>query len=494
MRYDCDLLVIGGGVNGAGIARDAQGRGLSTILVERGDLAGATSSNSSKLIHGGLRYLEHYEFRLVREALAEREVLLRIAPHIVWPMRFVLPHRPEMRPRWLIRAGLFLYDHLARRVSLPGTESVNPRTHRYGAPLSPEIGAAFAYSDCWVEDSRLVILNARDAARRGATILVRTAFEGAERTPQGWICRLRAEDGQERQVTARALVNAAGPWVLDAQQAAHANGRDRVRLIRGSHIVLPALYEGDQAYILQNDDRRVVFVIPYEGRFTLVGTTDVPHEGDAAAARCTAEEAAYLCAAVGRQFRRAPRTAEIVWSYSGVRPLHDDGADDPSAVTRDYVLKTDAPDGEPPALTVYGGKITTYRRLAEEAVDKVGAALGQGAPAWTAGAVLPGGDLGGRDLPGFEGELARRHPWIEAPTLRRLARAYGSEVEALLDGASGANAMGEDYGAGFTERELDWLVREEWARTAEDVLWRRSKLGLHMPAEGQERLRRRLGM
>jgi glycerol-3-phosphate dehydrogenase len=493
MKHDCDLLIVGGGVNGAGIARDAQGRGLGTILVERGDLAGATSSNSSKLIHGGLRYLEHYEFRLVREALAEREVLLRIAPHIVWPMRFVLPHRPEMRPRWLIRAGLFLYDHLARRVSLPGTESVNPRSHRYGAPLRPEIGAAFAYSDCWVEDSRLVILNARDAARRGATILVRTAFEGAERTPQGWVCRLRAEDGQARQVTARALVNAAGPWVLEAQHAAQAAARDRVRLIRGSHIVLPALYEGEQAYILQNDDRRVVFVIPYEGRFTLVGTTDVPHEGDARDARCTPEEAAYLCAAVGRQFKRAPRPEEIVWSFSGVRPLHDDGADDPSAVTRDYVLKIDAPEGAPPALTVYGGKITTYRRLAEEAVEKLGAALGEAAPAWTATAPLPGGELGGRDLAGFEAELARRHPWLDAATLRRLARAYGSEVEALLDGASGPNAMGEAYGAGFTERELDWLIREEWARTAEDVLWRRSKLGLHMPPEGQARLRRRMG-
>jgi glycerol-3-phosphate dehydrogenase len=493
MRHDYDLLIVGGGVNGAGIARDAQGRGLRCCLVERGDLAGATSSNSSKLIHGGLRYLELYEFRLVREALAEREVLLRIAPHIVWPMRFVLPHRPEMRPRWLIRAGLFLYDHLARRVSLPPTERINTTTHRYGAPLNAGIEAAFAYSDCWVEDSRLVVLNARDAALRGAAILVRTEFAGAEREGQGWRCRLRAEDGTERQVTARALVNAAGPWVLDAQRSAHANGQDRVRLIRGSHIVLPALYEGEQAYILQNDDRRVVFVIPYENRFTLIGTTDVPHDGDARDARCTPEEAAYLCEAVGRQFKRRPTPAEIVWTYSGVRPLHDDGADNPSAVTRDYVLKTDAPEGAAPALTVYGGKITTYRRLAEEAVDRIGAALGRAAPAWTAAAALPGGDLGGLDLPRFETALARRHPWLDHGTLRRLARAYGSDVEAMLDGASGANAMGEDYGAGFTERELDWLIRQEWARTAEDVLWRRSKLGLHMPAEGQERLRRRMG-
>ena len=492
MQAEFDLLVIGGGVNGAGIARDAQGRGLSTCLVERGDLAGATSSNSSKLIHGGLRYLEQYEFRLVREALAEREVLLKIAPHIVWPMRFVLPHRPEMRPKWMIRAGLFLYDHLARRVSLPGTEAVRTAAHPYGAPLQPDITDAFAYSDCWVEDSRLVVLNARDAAARGAEILVRTEFVGAERSPEGWTCRLRAADGTERRVTARALVNAAGPWVLEAQDAAHARARDRVRLIRGSHIVLPALYQGDQAYILQNDDRRVVFVIPYEGRFSLVGTTDVPHEGDARDARCTEEEAAYLCAAVGRQFRRAPQPSEIVWSYSGVRPLHDDGADNPSAITRDYVLKLDEAGGQAPVLHIYGGKITTYRRLAEEAVGKVAAALGRAGTPWTATAALPGGAFGGLDLPGFEAEMARRYPWLAPTTLHRLVRAYGSDLDALLDGASGPNTMGEDYGAGFTERELDWLVQHEWARTADDVLWRRSKLGLHMPAEGQARLAQRL--
>ncbi|WP_237216797.1 glycerol-3-phosphate dehydrogenase [Falsiroseomonas oryziterrae] len=488
-----DILVIGGGVNGAGIARDAQGRGFSTCLVERGDLAGATSSNSSKLIHGGLRYLEQYEFRLVREALAEREVLLRIAPHIVWPMRFVLPHRPEMRPRWVIRAGLFLYDHLARRVSLPGAEGVPLSRHAWGAPLKAEITDGFAYSDCWVEDSRLVVLNVRDAAARGAEVLVRTAFAGAERGPDGWTCRLVAEDGTERQVQARALVNAAGPWVMEAQDAARARAQDRVRLIRGSHIVLPALYEGEQAYILQNDDRRVVFVIPYEGRFSLVGTTDVPHEGDPRAAHCTPEEAAYLCDAVGRQFRRRPDPAEIVWTYSGVRPLHDDGADNPSAVTRDYVLKTDAPAGQAPVLTVYGGKITTYRRLAEDAVAQIGAALGREGTAWTDGAPLPGGEFGGRTLPEFEAEMARRHPWLEPATLRRLVRAYGSDLDALLGGASGPNAMGEAYGAGFTERELDWLVAKEWARTADDVLWRRSRLGLHMPQEGQERLRRRMG-
>jgi glycerol-3-phosphate dehydrogenase len=495
MRDRFDLLVIGGGINGAGIARDAQGRGLSTCLVERGDLAGATSSASSKLIHGGLRYLEHYAFRLVREALAEREVLLRIAPHIVWPLRFVLPHRPEMRPRWMLRAGLFLYDHLARRASLPGAESVPLSAHAFGAPLRPELTAGFAYSDCWVEDSRLVVLNARDAAQRGAAVLVRTSVLDAVRDPEGWTVRLRAEDGTERRVRSRALANAAGPWVMQAQAAAHVPPYGGVRLIRGSHIVLPRLYAGEQAYILQNDDRRVVFVIPYEGDFTLIGTTDVPHEGDARDARCTPAEAAYLCDAVARQFRVRPTPEAIVWSYSGVRPLHDDGAANAADVTRDYVLRLDrGEDGEgAPLLTVYGGKITTYRRLAEEAVAEIGGVLGRAGAAWTGTAPLPGGDFGGLDLDAYTAEQARRHPWLAAPVLRRLVRAYGSDLDALLDGASGANALGEAYGAGLTERELDWLTGREWARTADDVLWRRSKLGLHMDRAAQDRLRERLG-
>ncbi len=478
MMNQFDLLVIGGGINGAGIARDGVGRGLSTCLVERGDLAGGTSSNSSKLVHGGLRYLEHYEFRLVREALAEREVLLRIAPHIVWPMRFVLPHRAEMRPRWLIRAGLFLYDHLARRVSLPGAESLDFRRHPFGAPLSPEITNGFAYSDCWVEDSRLVVLNAKDAARRGASIRTRTAFIDAARDAEGWTVRLRGADGGEETLRCKALVNAAGPWVLSAQDQTHAARAGSVRLIRGSHIVLPALYEGEQAYILQNDDRRVVFVIPYQGRFSLVGTTDVPHEGDAATAHCTPEEAAYLCAAVSRQFKRPVTPAEIVWSYSGVRPLYDDGTDDPSAITRDYVLKLDTEAA--PLLSIYGGKITTYRRLAEEAVEKIGKALGRDGPAWTAGASLPGGDFGGRDLAQYEAGIATSHPWLPPALRARLVRAYGSEVPALLGDAAALADLGRDYGAGLTQREIDWLVREEWARTAEDILWRRSRLGLHM--------------
>jgi glycerol-3-phosphate dehydrogenase len=479
----CDLLVIGGGINGCGIARDAAGRGFSVVLAERGDLGGATSSASSKLIHGGLRYLEQYEFRLVREALAEREVLLRIAPHIIWPMRFVLPHRPEMRPRWMIRAGLFLYDHLARRISLPGAESIPVARHPFGTPLRAEITAAFAYSDCWVEDARLVVLNAKDAARRGAEIAVRTAFLGAEPGPEGWVCRLRDEAGRERVVRARALVNAAGPWALQARAAARGAGSTAasLRLVRGSHIVLPALYQGEQAYILQNDDRRVVFVIPYEGRFSLVGTTDVPHDGDPGSAACASEEATYLCAAVARQFRAAPRVEDVVWSYAGVRPLYDDGAADPSAVTRDYVLKLEMAGPGAAVLSVFGGKITTYRRLAEEAMERLGATLGRTGTPWTATAPLPGGDFTG-GLSALEAEMARRHPWLERPLLRRLLRAYGTETEALLDGARSAADLGRDLGAGLTERELDWLRREEWARSAEDVLWRRSKRGLHMSA------------
>ncbi|NKC29330.1 glycerol-3-phosphate dehydrogenase [Falsiroseomonas selenitidurans] len=484
MTADCDLLVIGGGINGVGIARDAAGRGLSVCLVERGDLAGGTSSNSSKLVHGGLRYLEHYAFRLVREALAEREVLLRIAPHIVWPMRFVLPHRPAMRPRWMIRAGLFLYDHLARRVSLKAAEGLDFRQHPYGAPLAPALTAGFAYSDCWVEDSRLVVLNARDAARRGAAIRTRTAFVGAARDGEGWTVRLRGADGSEETLRCRALANAAGPWVMAAQDATHARRAGSVRLIRGSHIVLPALYAGDQAYILQHDDRRVVFVIPYQGRFSLVGTTDVPHEGDAATAHCTPAEAEYLCAAVSRQFRRAVTPAGIVWSYAGVRPLYDDGSDDPSAITRDYVLKLDAAGA--PLLSIYGGKITTYRRLAEEAVDRIAGTLGRSAPAWTASAALPGGAFGGLDLPGFEAAMQARFPWMPAPLCARLVRAYGSDLPALLGDAASLADLGRDHGAGLTQREVDWLVREEWAMTADDILWRRSRLGLHMTAAERE--------
>ena len=482
-----DVLVVGGGVNGAGIARDLTGRGYSVILAEQGDLAQATSSSSSKLIHGGLRYLEHYEFRLVREALGEREVLLRLAPHIIWPLRFVLPHRPEMRPRWMIRAGLFLYDHLARRVSLPGAQSFLTAQNPMGDALKPEITHAFAYSDAWVEDSRLVLLNALDAKRRGADIRTRTRFEEATRHADAWEVTLRGADAQAQRIRVRGIVNAAGPWVQRALDAAHASKPGAVRLIRGSHIVLPRLYEGEHAFILQNDDRRVVFVIPYEQNFSLIGTTDVPHEGDAAGAHCTPEEAEYLCAAVSRQFRREITPAEIIWSYSGVRPLFDDGTDDPSAITRDYVLKLDT--SAAPLLSVYGGKITTFRRLAEEATGQMARALGREGAPWTATATLPGGDLGGKSIAEFAAGMARALPFLDPATLPRLVRTHGSELPRVFAGGSAGAALG----AGLTEVELDWMRREEWARTAEDVLWRRTKLGLHMSEAERAGVASRMG-
>ena len=474
-----DLLVIGGGVNGSGIARDAVGRGMSVMLTERGDIAEATSSSSSKLIHGGIRYLETYEFRLVREALAEREVLLGIAPHIVWPMRFVLPHRPEMRPRWMIRAGLFLYDNLARRKSLPGSEALDLLKVPQGMPLKqPEFARGFAYSDCWVEDSRLVLLNARDAADRGACILTRTGFEAAVRGPDAWTVTLRHADGTARTVRARAIANAAGPWVTVAQGATGTELKGRVRLVRGSHIVVPALYHGNQAYILQNDDRRVVFVIPYEERYSLIGTTDVPHDPAMGKPHCTPEEAEYLCKAVSRQFRNPVTPEQISWTYSGVRPLHDDGSDNPSSVTRDYTLAMDTKGA--PLLSVLGGKITTYRRLAEDASRQIGRALGREGVDWTGRAPLPGGDLGGMSRATFTESMAASHPWLPRDLLDRLIRTHGGELERVIDGATSIEAMGGDLGGGITARELEWMRAREWVAAPEDVLWRRTKRGLHM--------------
>ncbi len=477
-----DLLVIGGGINGAGIARDAAGRGLKVLLVEQGDLAGATSSASSKLIHGGLRYLEHYEFRLVREGLAEREVLLRLAPHIIRPLRFVLPHDASLRPVWMIRAGLFLYDHLARRSRLPGSRLLDLRRDAAGAPLKPGYARGFAYSDCRVEDSRLVVLNALDAAERGAEIRTRCRFLRARRENGFWRAEIEAvgRSGANPSVAveARILVNAAGPWVDRVlRDGLGLDGARHLRLVKGSHIVVPRLYDGDQAYILQNTDARVVFVIPYEGDFTLIGTTDVPFRGDPAEAAISPDEIAYLCAAVDRYFVRAVRPEDVVWSFAGVRPLHDDAESDPSAVTRDYMLEVEGMNA--PVLSVFGGKITTYRRLAEEAVGRIGTALGRPGTPWTAAAALPGGEFGGRDLPAFEAEMARRHSWLPPATLRRMVRAYGTRAQRLLGAAASLDDLGADLGAGLTERELAYLVEAEWARTAEDILWRRSKLGLH---------------
>jgi glycerol-3-phosphate dehydrogenase len=490
-----DLLVVGGGINGVGIARDAAGRGLSVVLVEQDDLASHTSSWSSKLIHGGLRYLEHYEFRLVREALIEREVLLEAAPHLVRPVRFVLPHSPEQRPVWMIRLGLFLYDHLGGRRRLPTSGRVALEGTSEGRPLKPWVKAAFSYADCWVDDSRLVVLNAIDARERGATILTRTRCVGAERAGPMWVVTLEERSGGRRFTRrSRALVNAAGPWVAhvlaDTLGIASAN---RVRLVKGSHIVVPRLYAGDHPYILQNTDGRIVFVIPYQqGRFSLIGTTDLNYEGDPRAVRITPEETAYLCAAVNRYFRREIGPADVVWSYSGVRPLYDDATADPSAVTRDYVFDLDTGSGRPPLLSVFGGKLTTYRKLAEHALAKLLPALGAERPPWTARAVLPGGDLPDADFDRFLDELARHRPWLPESTLRRMARAYGTRISRILGDASRLADLGADLGGGLSEAELDYLVREEWAREAEDVLWRRTKLGLVTDAETERRVADRL--
>jgi len=482
----CDALVVGGGINGAGIARDLAGRGLSVVLAERDDLAGHTSSSSTKLIHGGLRYLEHREFLLVRKALAERERLLRSAPHIMWPMRFVMPHDPGMRPAWLIRLGLFLYDHLARRELLPGSRSVDLRRHVAGEVLKPGWHRGFVYSDGWVDDARLVVLNAVDAAERGAQILTRTACLDARRADGRWHATLRHGDGRQQTVSAAALVNAAGPWAAQFLGEQVRGGHPRaLRLIRGSHIVVPRLFAHDHAYLFQNPDRRIIFAIPYEHDFTLIGTTDVEHHGSPAQPRADAAELAYLCEQASRYFARSVTPADVVWSYSGVRPLLDDASGDPSAITRDYALELDAAGA--PLLSVWGGKITTFRKLAEEAADQVCAALGRPAPAWTAEAVLPGGDLAGDRRPqrgdvvaafeAFVAELVAQHPDRSPLLLRRLARAHGSRVHRLL-----ALPPGAEVAPGLHESELHWLHREEWARCADDVLWRRTKLGLHFTA------------
>ena len=489
-----DLLVVGGGINGAGIARDAAGWGLSVLLVEQDDLASHTSRWSSKLIHGGLRYLEYYEFRLVREALIEREVLLRAAPHIVWPLTFVLPHSPEQRPAWLVRLGLLLYDHLGGRKILPASTAVDlSAPSSYGAPLKPWVKRGFTYADCWVEDSRLVVLNAMDAAARGARIHTRTRCEHARRDGDGWIADLIQRNGQRRQVRARALVNAAGPWVSSfLSQSLGVSSAKRVRLIKGSHIVVPRLYGGEHPYILQNDDKRIVFVIPFEGAFSLIGTTDVPYNGDPAHVAITPDETEYLCRVVNRYFRREIGPDDVVWSYAGVRPLYDDASGDASAVTRDYVFDLDPGDGLGSLLSVFGGKITTYRKLAEHALAKLQPVMGFADGPWTATAPLPGGDIPDADFGAFHAEAQRRLRWLPAPLLRRWARAYGTRLAAIVGNADRLEDLGPDYGGGLHEAEVAYLVEHEWARTAEDVLWRRSRLGLHVGEDTVARLRTRL--
>jgi glycerol-3-phosphate dehydrogenase len=481
-----DLAVIGGGINGCGIARDAAGRGASVVLFEQNDFAGGTSSASTKLIHGGLRYLEHYKFRLVREALLEREVIWRVAPHIVWPLRFVLPHHTGLRPSWLLRLGLFLYDNLGGRERLPGTRVLDLTRDPAGKPLKPLFKQGFEYSDCWVEDSRLVVLNARDAAERGADIRPRTRVVGATRANGLWQVTVEtAGTGVRETVAAKVLVNAAGPWVGEVLSGVvRANAPAGVRLVQGSHIVVRKLYDHDRCYIFQNADNRIIFAIPYERDFTLIGTTDLDYKGDPASVSASEEEIAYLCAAASEYFEKPVAREDVVWTYSGVRPLYDDGASKAQEATRDYVLSLDAPAGEAPLLSVFGGKITTYRRLAEAALDKLKDALPMARqPSWTGRLPLPGGDFPVDGYDALVAETLRSHPYLETTLAQRLVRAYGTRVRQLLDGARRLEDLGRNFGAGLTEREVDYLMQAEWATRAEDVIWRRSKLGLRLSPE-----------
>jgi glycerol-3-phosphate dehydrogenase len=478
-----DLLIIGGGINGAGIARDAAGRGLSVLLVEQHDLAAHTSSASTKLIHGGLRYLEYYEFRLVREALMERERLLNIAPHIIWPLQFILPHAEDQRPAWMIRAGLLLYDHLAPRKKLPASHSVRFAVHPAGDILKPRFRRGFTYSDCWVEDSRLVVLNALDAAERGADIHTQTRLISARPQGRTWQAIIETSDGVQKTVIAHALVNAAGPWVGDVLSAKLGRTNQKtVRLVKGSHIIVPKLYDGDFAFLLQNPDARIVFAIPYEHEFTLIGTTDIPYDDDPARVTISDAETDYLCESVSRYFLKAVVPGDVVRSYAGVRPLYDDHAENASAVTRDYVLDVQGGKGEPALLSVFGGKITTYRKLAEHALEKLLPVMERAVgKSWTANAALPGGDLPGASFEAYLAEFSARHQFLPPSLAHRLVRAYGTRADRIIGKANNLADMGENFDGGLTAAEVDYLVVHEWARTTEDILWRRSKLALHVP-------------
>ncbi|WP_417603588.1 glycerol-3-phosphate dehydrogenase [Primorskyibacter flagellatus] len=501
-----DLFVIGGGINGCGIARDAAGRGLSVTLAEMNDLASATSSSSTKLFHGGLRYLEYFEFRLVREALIEREVLLRAMPHISWPMRFILPYHKDMRfesetptsrllsvvmpwmkgrrPAWLIRLGLFMYDNLGGRKILPGTKTLDLTGTAEGVPLQERFAKAYEYSDCWIEDSRLVVLNARDAEARGANIMTRTKVLTAEREGDLWrIETHNNEDGAQTTHMARMLINAGGPWVGDIiHSKVRINATEGVRLVRGSHIVTRRLYDHDKCYFFQGTDGRIIFAIPYESDFTLIGTTDAEHESPSEKPVCTPEEQRYLIDFANQYFARNISEDDVVWTYSGVRPLYDDGASSATAATRDYTLKVDKAGGAP-MLNVFGGKITTYRRLAESALEKVSQNLADVKAPWTAGVPLPGGDFPVGGVDDLVSDLKDRFPFLSEAWARRLVRAYGTEAQLVLNKATTADDLGYDFGATLTEAEVIWLMDKEYARTAEDVVWRRNKLGLRLSAE-----------
>ncbi len=492
---ECDLLVVGGGINGAGIARDAAGRGLCVVLCEKDDLASHTSSASSKLIHGGLRYLEYYEFNLVRKALTEREVLLRSAPHIMRPLRFVMPHRDGLRPAWMIRAGLVLYDLLARREVLPGSKGVDLRCHPAGRPLQAKFTRGFVYSDGWVDDARLVVLNAMDACRKGAAIRTRTACTRLRREADAWHATLTGADGAQQVVRARCVVNAAGPWAMELLGLALPQRQSRpLRLVKGSHIVVPRLFEHDHAYIFQHPDGRIVFAIPYEHDFTLIGTTDIDFRGDPGQVAIDGAEIDYLCRLAGEYFSAAITPGDVVWTYSGVRPLLEDPQRSAKALTRDYTFAVDE-DGAP-LVNIFGGKITTFRKLAEEAVDLVCKALGKPQPHWTEKACLPGGDLFG-DTPQncavlrydeWEQGVRRQYPWLPPALAARYCRAYGTRIHTLLDGRASLAELGEELAPGLYAAEVAYLRRYEWAMTAEDILWRRTKLGLHTPPDTAVRL------
>jgi len=482
-----DLLVVGGGINGAGVARDAAGRGLRTLLCEQHDLAAHTSSASTKLIHGGLRYLEFYDFRLVRKSLREREIVLTAAPHICWPLRFVLPHDRHLRPAWMIRAGLFLYDHLARRRILAGSQGVNLHSHPAGAPLDSRYTRGFVYSDAWVDDARLVVLSALDAQEHGATVRTRTRCTRLERGADRWTATLEQADGGTLRVEARAVVNAAGPWVdRFIDEATAASARFHPRQVKGSHIVVPRLFDHDFAYIFQGADGRIVFAIPYEAEYTLIGTTEMDYVGDLATPAIAESEIDYLLKMANRYFSGRLERKDVVWTFAGLRPLLADPNDRATSVTRDYVLDVDA-DG-PPLLSIYGGKLTTYRKLAEDVVDALAPGLGCTAPHWTATAPLPGGDMPGADFEAYFESLRARHAWLPAALLRRYARAYGTRTERLLDGAASLADLGEEVLPGLHAREIEYLRHAEWAVTADDILYRRSKLALHVPADGERRL------
>jgi len=484
-----DVFVIGGGVNGTGIARDAAGRGYSVMLAEMNDLASGTSSAATKLVHGGLRYLEHYEFRLVHEALAEREVLWASAPHIIWPLRFVLPYEKNLRPAWLLRLGLFVYDHLGGRKLLPATRTLDLSKDEAGKPLKPGYRTAFEYSDGWVDDARLVALNARDAADKGARVVTQTKVTSARREGSIWQVAMTGPNGQET-VRARLLVNAGGPWVDRViRETVGRNEAHHVRLVKGSHIVVRKLFDHDRCYFFQNADGRIFFAIPYESDFTLIGTTDKDFEGDPQGVQISEDEVDYLLAAANEYFARPIARNDIVWTYAGVRPLFDDGASAAQEATRDYVLKVEG-ETDGPLINVFGGKLTTHRRLGEQVVDRIEKLIGTKGPRWTRTARLPGGTF---PPLGFEALVAAHRsgfPRLDAPLVRRLTRAYGTLMPAVLGGARTIAELGEHFGGNLYAREVDYLMAREWARLADDVLWRRSKLGLRVSAEDKARLSR----